>query len=377
MRIALLGATGSIGTSTLRVAEHHGIGVVALAAQRATPRLAELVRRLGARLVAVGDEAGAEALRRLGLPAGVAVRVGPEGLVEAACHPEADAVVVAVPGLAGLAPTLAALAAGRRVLTANKETLVAAGDLVAPHVASGRLLSVDSEHAAVAQLLGLGGEGLEELVLTASGGPFLHRSAEDLRTATLEEALAHPTWRMGPKVTIDSATLMNKGLEVIEAHVLFGLPYERIRVVVHPQSIVHALVRYGDGTWFAQLSVPDMALPIQWALLGGRRAAAPARPLDLTATALTFLPVPATLAPALRLAVEAGRIGGTRPAELNAANEVAVAAFCEGRIRFAEIVPLVERTLAALPVTAAAVTSLGDVLEADRIARRRACALVP
>jgi 1-deoxy-D-xylulose-5-phosphate reductoisomerase len=370
-----LGATGSIGSTTVRVACHHRIPIVALAARRGSEALAQLACRLRPHLVAVADAGEADRLSGFGLPRGTKVLAGEEGFVAAATAEGADTTVVAVPGLAGLAPTLAALAAGRRVLTANKETLVAAGPLLKEWVRRGLLVSVDSEHSALAQLLEGRRDGVAELILTASGGPFVERSEAELQSVTAAQAVDHPTWRMGPKVSVDSATLMNKGLEVIEAHVLFDVPYDCISVVWHRQSVVHALVRFQDEAVLAQCSAPDMAIPIQWALLGGQRRSGTAPRLDLFGLDLTFRPLPPGKDLALRLAYEAGRIGGTRPAELSAANEVAVAAFLKGEIGFVDILPLVAETLARLPANPSPV-SVDDVVAADRRARALARSLV-
>lgn len=376
MAIALLGATGSIGASTCKVARQHGLPLVAVASRRASPQLAALCREFRPRLVAVADREAAKALADFGLPPETALVWGHEALLAVATHPDADTVVVAIPGLQGLAPTLAACQAAKRVLTANKETLVAGGELLQEAIQAGQLVSIDSEHAALAQLLACGREGVRELILTASGGPFLDRDEEELRRVTVEEALCHPTWRMGPKVSIDSATLMNKGLEVIEAHVLFTVPYERIRVVVHRQSIVHALIRYQDETLLAQLSQPDMTLPIQWALFGGERRASGASPLDLEDLALHFQRLPPGKDRALRLAYQAGRAGGTKPAELSAANEVAVEAFLCGQLPFVAILSLVDATLDRLPPGPSQIRDLDELLAADARARDVARALL-
>jgi 1-deoxy-D-xylulose-5-phosphate reductoisomerase len=377
MTLVVIGATGSIGRSTLSVARAHGIRVAALAARRGSPALHALVQEWRPELVAVADEEARQALMELGpLPPGCDVMTGEEGLVAAAVLPAADTVLVAVPGLSGLTPTMAALDAGKRVLTANKESLVAGGALLARPIAEGRIVSVDSEHAALGQLLASGGQGVVELILTASGGPFRDRPVESLATVTVAEAISHPTWRMGPKVSVDSATLMNKGLEVIEAHVLFGVPYDRISVVLHPESIVHALVRYEDGVLLAQLSSPDMVLPIQWALFGGERRPSPAPQLNLESLVLHFDRLPPASRRALSLAYEAGRMGGTRPAALSAANEVAVEAFLNGRLPFTGILPLVEETLNRLPERTSSPLTLDTLLAQDHAARALALSLV-
>ena len=383
-RLAVLGSTGSLGIQVLELCERFAdrLQVVALAASgRRQELLAEQVQRFRPRLVAVGDGSTAigDALRE----AAGAARVvqGPEGLVEAALHPDVDLVVVLTVGMAGLAPTLAALEAGRRVALANKEVLVAAGDLMpaARWVEEGRLLPVDSEHSAIWQsLMGEQPSAIRRLWLTASGGPFWGWSAEQLRGVTPEQALAHPTWRMGPRVTIDSATLLNKGFEIIEAHHLFGVPYPAIRVVVHRQSVVHSLVELRDGSIKAQMSLPDMRLPLLLALSYPERweYQGPA-PLfeghgpDRGSLSLTFEPLDeGTEPPAIRLARQAAGAGSTYPTVLSTADEVAVEAFLSGRLAFDRILGVVEQVLERHvppgPLT------LEAVHEADAWARRTA-----
>ncbi|HEV8612545.1 MAG TPA: 1-deoxy-D-xylulose-5-phosphate reductoisomerase, partial [Gemmatimonadales bacterium] len=303
--------------------------------------------------------------------AGLVSGKGPGCLLEAATHPEAQIVVNAVVGFAGLTATLAALRAGKRVALANKESLVVAGELVraAAREGGGELVPVDSEHSAVLQCVAGREAALRRLILTASGGPFRDWSAERLREASVAQALNHPTWRMGNKISVDSATLANKAMEVIEAHHLFGLPYERVEVVVHPQSIVHALVEFADGSVLGQLGFPSMELPILYALTHPERIAdAAGRPFDpVAAGTLTFEPLRGEVFRAFRAGVAAGRAGGTAPAAFNAANEVAVAAFLAGRIPFGRISEVIERTLerhAGMPVD-----SLEAVQAADRSAR--------
>ncbi len=372
-RLVVLGSTGSVGRAALDVAAALGdVEVVGLGAQRHHALLAEQVRRFRVRAVAVEDPA-AGAILRDAVPAGTRVLCGPEAATALALLDGVDLVLVAVVGIAGLAPTLAALGAGRDVALATKEALVAGGHLVAAAAArsGARLLPLDSEHAAIAQcLLGQDRAGLRRLILTASGGPFLRRPAHDLWRVTVEEALAHPTWKMGKKVTIDSATLMNKGLEIIEARWLFDVAPEQIDVLIHPQSIVHALVEFADGMVLAHVSRPDMRGPIQFALTGPRRRPGLVAPLDWHRLALTFeAPDPARF-PALDLAREALRAGGTAPAVLNAANEVAVAQFLAGAIRFPEIVETVRAVLARH--TPRPAPTLDAVVAADAWAREEA-----
>ncbi len=370
--IALLGSTGSIGQSTLAVLRRHRdeFRVVALAAGRNGPALrAQVVewQPAFAGIACGGDSAG--------------FPVGPDVLVEAATHPDADIVVNAVVGAAGLAATLAALGAGKRVALANKESLVMAGELVADiaRAGAGELVPVDSEHSAVLQCVAGRDDGLARLILTCSGGPFREWPADRVRRASVDEALRHPTWRMGCKISVDSATLANKALELIEAHHLFGLDYDALEVVVHPQSIVHAFTEFRDGSVIAQLGFPSMELPILYALTHPRRLADDGvRRFDpVAAGPLTFEPVRSDVFPALGAGVAAGRAGGTAPAAFNAANEEAVAAFLQGRIAFGRISEIIDEVLQAHAPAPA--TSLGAVLEADRwardLARERADAL--
>ncbi len=371
--VAVLGATGSIGVQALEViAANPGFEVCALSAHRDAEGLAAAARQTGARHLALSDpDAAARAPGELG---GVAVLAGPDGVEELIAASEADLVLNAIVGAAGLRATLAAFAAGADVALANKESLVAGGELVlAAQRASGRLLlPVDSEHSALAQCLAGAAPGaVTGLVVTASGGPFRGRRRDELAGVTPADALAHPTWSMGPKITIDSATLMNKGLEVIEAHHLFAIPYDAIEVVVHPQSIVHGMVRFRDGALLAHAGLPDMRVPISWALTHPGREATSVRALDFTRPlSLDFEPVDMETFRCLALAREAGAVGGTAPCVLNAANEVAVGAFLEGRIGFLDIAAVVEEALARVP--AEPVESLEQVLDADRRARAAA-----
>lgn len=365
--VALLGSTGSVGTSALRVLarQRDRFRVVALTAHRSAALLAEQAAATGAEFVGlVEPEAGAAT------PADW--RTGPAALVEAATHPGADVVLNAVVGAAGLRATLAALAAGRRVALANKESLVVGGALVTDCArrSGGELVPVDSEHSAILQCIaGRPGQEVRRLILTASGGPFRTWSAERLATATVADALRHPTWNMGRKITVDSATLANKALEVIEAHHLFGVPYDRIDVVVHPQSVVHSFVEFADGSVLAQMGQPSMELPILYALTHPARVAdAGLPPFDPVALGpLTFEPVRAADFPMLGLGLAAGLRGGAAPAVYNAANEEAVACFLAGRLPLAGIAAATDNALGALGDLPAG--SLDALLDADARAR--------
>jgi len=380
-RLAILGSTGSIGRNALAVAAAHPeeFRVVGLAAGKNLAVLAEQVRAVGPARVSVQDEEAARELKAL-LKGETSVEIlaGSEGAVAVAADVNADLVVSAMVGAVGLEPTMAAIEAGKTVALANKETLVAAGSLVMAAVAKNgaALIPVDSEHSAIFQALeGQRREDVRRLWLTASGGPFRTWPRERLAGATPEQALKHPNWSMGAKITIDSATMMNKALEVIEAGVLFGLPVSRIEVWIHPQSIIHSLVEFVDGSVLAQLGWPDMKLPIAYALTYPRRLPLNAEPLDLGKVAsLTFERPDLERFPSLRLGYEAGEIGGTMPAVLNAANEVAVAAFLEGRLDFPGIPRVVAGAMAAH--TPEGLTSLGQVLEVNRWAREAAWELV-
>jgi len=367
--VAVLGATGSIGTQALEiVGANPGLRACALAAGSDHAGVVALARAHGVERIALVDPAAAAAAR-----AGFAGEVleGPGGVARLVAEAGADVVLNAIVGAAGLRATMATLAAGADLALANKESLVAGGDLVMDALRrSGRsMLPVDSEHSALAQCLAGAADGsVSGLVITASGGPFRGRTAESLADATVADALAHPTWSMGAKITIDSATLMNKGLEVIEAHHLFGIAYDDIDVVVHPQSIVHGMVRYRDGALLAHVGHPDMRVPISWALTYPERAATPVPTLDLTAPLrLDFEPPDVATFRCLALACAAGREGGTAPCVLNAANEAAVASFLDGRIGFLDIAALVERALDE--VAAEPLASLGQLEEADARAR--------
>ena len=384
-RVSLLGATGSIGDSTLDVIARHPerYAVAALAAHRTAKKLAALCRRFRPAVAALLDVDAARALERDLAGDGLPTRVvaGPEGLLEAARLADADTVLAAIVGAAGLAPTLAAARAGKRLLVANKESLVIGGAafMQAAREGGATILPIDSEHNAVFQCLppGYAGDpaaaGIRRIVLTASGGPFRARAVESLRDVTPDEACAHPNWRMGRKVSVDSATMMNKGLEVIEAHWLFGAGAGAIDVVVHPQSVVHSLVEYVDGSVLAQLGHPDMRTPIAQALAWPERIESGVRTLDLASlAALTFeAPDPARF-PCLGLAYAALRAGGAATVVLNAANEVAVAAFLAGRAPYPAIPAACAETLER--VAPRAVRSLDEALAADADARRAACA---
>jgi 1-deoxy-D-xylulose-5-phosphate reductoisomerase len=379
-RIIILGSTGSIGKNALWVADRFPdrFQVVGLGAGRNIDLLLEQVRRFRPRTVAVLTEELARDLRRRLEPV-TEVLVGLDGYQELACLPEGELVLSAMVGAAGLMPTLAAVRSGKDVALANKETLVMAGALVMQEVRRqrGKLLPVDSEHSAIFQALaGHRREDLKRIVLTASGGPFLRATREELREVTPALALAHPNWRMGPKVTIDSATLMNKGLEVVEARWLFDLDVSQISVVVHPQSVIHSLVEYVDGSVLAQMGIPDMRVPIAYALSHPERLPLDLRPLDLVATqTLTFLDPDVARFPCLSLAFAACRAGGTMPAVLNAANELAVEAFLAGRIPFLAIARVVGESLERhRPDLAPAEAEV--ILEADRWARAEAARVI-
>ncbi len=373
--VAVLGSTGSIGTCALRVLERQRerFRVVALTAYGSADLLLEQARQTGAQMVGLVDQQSRKSIAEF--QKGVVLKAGPEALVEAATHPEVGIVINAVVGAAGLEATVAALRAGKRVALANKETLVMAGELVlkAAREGGGEIVPVDSEHSAVLQCIaGSSRTEVRRLIITASGGPFRDWPLEKLSRATVDEALRHPTWRMGRKVTVDSATLANKALEVIEAHFLFGLDYDAIEVVVHPQSVVHALTEFVDGSVLAQIGFPSMELPILYALTYPGRVPDDGAPRfdPVAAGPLTFEPLRKDAFPAFELGVEAGKRGGTAPAVFNAANEVAVKAFLEARIPFSEIAGTIERVLGDhSPVPA---EDLEAVIAADRWARERA-----
>jgi 1-deoxy-D-xylulose-5-phosphate reductoisomerase len=375
--ISILGSTGSVGRSTLAVVDAFPdqLRVAGLAAGGNVELLAEQVERYRPELVSVRSDDDAKRLRGL-VPAGVEIVPGIEGACAVASMPSAQAVIAAIVGAAGIPPVHAALVAGKRVGIANKEVLVAAGDVItrAAREHGGEILPVDSEHNAVHQAIRCGThQELQRIILTASGGPFLHRALDTFDEISIEAALAHPTWRMGNKISIDSATMMNKGLEVIEAHHLFELPVDRIDITIHPQSIVHSMVEYVDGSIVAQLSTTDMKFPIQYALLYPDRVPAPFARLDLARMrTLEFLPVDPRRFPAVELAYAAGRAGGSMPAVLNAANEVAVERFLQGELPFTSIVDVVRRVLDRHAGSVAAIRSLDDALHWDAWARNEA-----
>jgi 1-deoxy-D-xylulose-5-phosphate reductoisomerase len=377
-RLLILGSTGSIGTQALEiVARADDLQLVGLSAERSWEQLVRQAEEFGVERIAVADpDAGARAAEEW---TGGEVLAGAEGLVQLVVESGADLVLNALVGSAGLGPTVATLGEGIDLALANKESLVVGGELVTQlaEATGAQVIPVDSEHSALHQLIAGEPPGtVERLVVTASGGPFRGRTAAELATVTVAEALDHPTWDMGGKITIDSATLMNKGLEVIEAHHLFGTPYERIDVVVHPQSIVHGLVTLIDGASLAHLGQPDLRVPISYALHFPERADVPmARPLDLAEVgALTFEPVDLETFGCLRLAREAAVAGGTAPCVLNAANEIAVHAFLSGRLPFLGIAEVIARTLEALP--GARIHAFETLYAADREARRTAEGLV-
>ncbi len=380
-RLAILGATGSIGQNALAVVAEHPqeFEVVGLAAGKNIGVLAEQIRAYRPRLVSVQDEAVARELKvsLSGEPA-VEILAGSEGAVTVAAAPEADLVVSAMVGAVGLPPTLAAVEAGKSVALANKESLVAAGPLVMAVVAAkgASLIPVDSEHSAIFQALeGQPRDGVRRLWLTASGGPFRTWPREKLDAVTPAQALKHPNWAMGAKITIDSATMMNKALEVIEASMLFGLPVSQIEVFIHPQSIIHSLVEFVDGSVLAQLGWPDMRLPIAYALTYPRRLPLNGEPLDLGKVAqLTFERPDFERFPSLRLGYEAAETGGTMPAVLNAANEVAVAAFLGGLLPFPGIPRVVEQTMAQH--SPAPLENLTQVLAVNNWAREQTQILI-
>jgi len=379
--LSVLGATGSIGLNVLDVVRKfpEKYRVVAMAAGNNVRQMARLVTEFKPQLVAMATEEGAGNLKQL-LPSGYRNRIvwGSAGCCQVAAYHEADMTISAIVGAAGLLPTLAAIEAGKDIGLANKETLVMAGDLVMDKVRRHKvaLLPVDSEHSAIFQAMEAGRrEDLRKILLTASGGPFRGKKREQLATVTREQALAHPNWSMGAKISIDSATLMNKGLEVIEARWLFDVPVEAIEVVVHPQSIVHSLVEFTDGSILAHLGIPDMRIPIAYALSYPERLPLMLEPLDLVrAGRLDFYEPDLDSFPGLRLAFDAVAGGGIMPTVLNGANEVAVAAFLESRIGFLQITETVARTMDIVENVNA--DSLEAILEADRVARREAVAII-
>jgi 1-deoxy-D-xylulose-5-phosphate reductoisomerase len=381
--VAVLGSTGSIGQNALRVLSGFAdrFSVFGLSANRNVQLLKEQISRFKPEVAVVYDR---DALRRLGPLSDVEILQGDQGLETLSSHPRVDLVINALVGSVGLLPSLRAVESGKTLAIANKESLVMAGRLLMQIARENgaQILPIDSEHSAIQQCLLAGQkEEIRRLVLTASGGPFLSKNPEDLGKVTVQEALSHPTWDMGKKITIDSATLMNKGLEVIEAHWLFGVPADRIQVLIHPQSIIHSMVEFVDGSVVAQMSVPDMKLPIQYALFYPQRIASPQDPnsdnntrLDLSKIGrLTFLEPDFGKFPCLGLAYQALKLGGTAPAVLNAANETAVGAFLEQRIGFTHIEKVVRETLGQHKTESS--PSLDDILKADHWARQTAAEL--
>ncbi len=377
--LAVLGATGSIGRSTLDVAARHPqrFRIFALSANERIEELGELCLRHQPRYAVVAQAVQADVLRQRLQPGVTEILIGQQGLERIAAHAQTDCVMAAIVGAAGLVPTLAAARAGKKLLLANKEALVMAGPIFMEAVRAHHaiLLPIDSEHNAVFQCLpdsfsgNLGGHGVRRVLLTASGGPFRETALSQLQSVTPDEACAHPNWVMGRKISVDSATMMNKALEIIEAHWLFGATPEQIEVVIHPQSVVHSMVEYADGSVIAQLGNPDMRTPIAHALAYPERIEAGVDSLDLFRVGrLDFAAPDFSRFPALRLGYRALREGGSSPATLNAANEVAVAGFLERRLPFLAITAVIEAVMNALPPRA--IASLDDVLEADAAARR-------
>ena len=377
-RVTVLGSTGSVGCNTVDLIERNleAFEIEALTAHQNVTVLIDQARRLRPKLAVIADESRYGDLKEALAGTGIGVAAGREALVEAADRP-AEWVMAAIVGAAGLAPTLAAVRRGAAIALANKETLVCAGSLMVAEIAryGATLLPVDSEHNAIFQVLDTRHpDAVERIVLTASGGPFRDFSRKAMAGVTPDQAVAHPNWDMGAKISVDSATMMNKGLELIEAHHLFGLPEPQIEILVHPQSVVHSMVFYIDGSVLAQLGQPDMRTPIAYALAWPARMAAPVDRLDLAAIGqLTFEAPDPDRFPALRLARQALRAGGSAPTILNAANEIAVQGFLSGRNGFLDIAEIVEQVLEAIP--AAALNSLDDVQRVDREARDLACRL--
>lgn len=370
--ISILGSTGSIGRQSLDViSQLPGIRVVALTAGKSVERMAQQCRQFQPELAVMATKEAAQALQQEISDLPIEVAYGEEGLIRAATWPSADCVITAVVGMLGLKPTLAAIRAHKRIGLANKETLVCAGELVMAEAKKEQveIVPVDSEHSAIFQCLMGSGDRKEvrKIILTCSGGPFFGKSREELTHVTRADALKHPNWKMGAKITIDCATLMNKGLEVIEAMRLYDLPLEQVQVLIHRQSIVHSMVEFVDGAVMAQMGAPDMRLPIQLALTYPERTVCPVDQLDLTAQALTFSHPDLEAFPCLKLAMEAAKQGGTACPVMNGANEEAVALFLEDRIGFYEIYDLVKGAMEAVPFRKT--PTLEEILECDRRAR--------
>jgi 1-deoxy-D-xylulose-5-phosphate reductoisomerase len=372
--LVVLGATGSIGRQTLEVASRLGLPVTAIAARRTSPELLALAREWpDAEVVATAPDGDAD---RLVAALGTRLALGEEALLDVAGRPR-HVVVNGIVGAEGLAPSVAAVRCGNRLALANKESLVAGGPVLldAAQAGGAEIVPVDSEHSALWQcLVGEPAGSVRRLLLTASGGPFRGRVRQELAGVGVDEALAHPTWNMGRRISIDSATMMNKALEVIEAHLLFGVDYDSIDVVVHPQSIIHSMIEFIDGSVKAQLGEPDMRVPIQYAVTEPGRREAPVAPLDLAGRSLTFETPDVDAFPCLALGYAAGRRGGVAPIVLNAADEVAVAAFLEGEIGFLDIAEVVAAALASTPD--AEPVTVDDVLAADRDARELATSII-
>lgn len=370
--VAILGSTGSIGRQTLDVISHLPIKVCALTAGTSVERMAEQCRQFQPELAVMATQEAANALSHQISDLPIRIAWGEEGLIEAATMPEADCVITAVVGMLGLKPTLAAIEAGKRIGLANKETLVCAGELVMAKAREhgAEIVPVDSEHSAIFQcLMGIGDKKeVRRLILTCSGGPFYGMNAEQLRSVTSGDALKHPNWKMGPKITIDCATLMNKGLEIIEAMRLYHMPLEKVDVLIHRQSIVHSMVETVDGSVMAQMGQPDMRIPIQLALTYPERVASPSNRLDLTACGpLTFAKPDLDAFPCLALAMECAKKGGNACATMNGANEVAVALYLDNKIGFYDIYHLVKGAVDHVPYVEK--PTLEEILEADRLAR--------
>lgn len=376
--IAILGSTGSIGTQTIEVIEAHPdqFKLVAIAAGSNIPLIIEQVNRLKPELVSVGSKEVAEQVK-IHIPSQIKLFYGAEGLVEVATYPSADILVTGIMGSIGLKPTLAAIAEGKTIALANKETLVSAGKLVMDKIREHNtiLLPVDSEHSAIFQCLqGENKEQLEELILTASGGSFRHKTREELIQVSLADALNHPNWSMGAKITIDSATMMNKGLEVIEAHWLFDLPFEQIKVLLHEESIIHSMVQFRDSAIMAQLGTPDIRVPIQYALSYPDRLTLQSERLNLAQVGkLHFREMDFKRYPCLQMAYDAGKIGGTMPTVLNAANEIAVARFLQSEISFLHIEKVINLTMEQHSATLQ--PTLEEIEEVDQWARRTAMSI--
>lgn len=372
--LSILGSTGSIGVQALDVCKNLNIRVVSLIANSNTKVMEEQIRQFKPEVAALFDEAAAEVLKFAVRDTDTKILSGMEGVLEAVTHIDADTVLTSVVGIAGLIPTIAAIEAGKNIALSNKETLVTAGSIITELVEKKgvKLFPVDSEHSAIFQCLAANRhEDVSKLILTASGGPFRGYTRAELENVTVEQALNHPNWSMGSKITIDSATMMNKGLEIIEAMWLFNVPAKQIEVVVHPESIIHSMVSYNDGSIMAQLGAPDMRIPIQLALTWPQRVENSFKRVDFQQlTKLTFEKPDFETFEALKLAYEAAKIGGTLPCAMNAANEVAVELFLKGKIKFLQITELINRVMKAHIVNSKPV--LNDIIDTDRASRELA-----